>query len=67
MKVIITGVSGQDGSNMAQYLLKNTNMQIFGTIRKISIYECENIKHITNKRFNIITYTFKRNKDKNTK
>ena len=30
MKVIVTGILGQDGANMVEYLLKNTEAKIFG-------------------------------------
>ena len=36
MKIIITGILGQDGSNMVEYLLKNTNAKIFGMARRTS-------------------------------
>ena len=35
--VFITGVTGQDGSHMIDYLLKNTNVFIFGGARRLSI------------------------------
>lgn len=35
--VIITGVTGQDGSFMVDYLLKNTNCEIFGGARRLSV------------------------------
>ena len=35
-KIIITGVTGQDGSHMADYLLKNTNFKIYGAVRRLS-------------------------------
>ena len=34
MKIIITGILGQDGANMAEYLVKNTNAKIFGMMRR---------------------------------
>ena len=34
MKIIITGILGQDGANMAEYLLHNTNAKIFGMMRR---------------------------------
>jgi GDPmannose 4,6-dehydratase len=34
MKIIITGILGQDGANMAEYLLQNTNAKIFGMMRR---------------------------------
>jgi GDPmannose 4,6-dehydratase len=36
MKIIITGILGQDGSNMVEYLLKNTKAKIFGMARRTS-------------------------------
>ena len=33
-KVLVSGVSGMDGSNMTDYLLKNTNHLIFGMVRR---------------------------------
>lgn len=33
-KVLVTGVTGQDGYNMCKYLLKNTNYLIYGTTRR---------------------------------
>ena len=35
-KVIISGISGQDGSYMAEYLLDNTNHEVVGGIRRTS-------------------------------
>lgn len=36
MKVIVTGILGQDGANMVEYLLKNTQAKIYGMIRRTS-------------------------------
>ena len=36
MKVLITGITGQDGPNMIDYLLQNTDHEIIGTVRTIS-------------------------------
>lgn len=55
-KVFITGVTGQDGSLMVDYLLKNTDNQIFGGVRRLSVKNYENISHIKNKRFSLIDY-----------
>lgn len=54
--VIITGVTGQDGSHMADYLLKNTNYIIFGGVRRLSVYNHDNIKHINSDRFYLINF-----------
>jgi GDPmannose 4,6-dehydratase len=54
-KVLITGVTGQDGSNMVRYLLENTNNIIYGTIRRLSVSNHENIEDLkNNSRFNIV-------------
>jgi GDPmannose 4,6-dehydratase len=44
-KVIITGVTGQDGSYMVDYLLNNTDYIIYGIRRRSSNPNLENIKH----------------------
>ena len=33
-KVLITGVLGQDGANMAEYLLGLNNLKVYGMIRR---------------------------------
>jgi GDPmannose 4,6-dehydratase len=54
-KVLITGVTGQDGSHMVDYLLKNSDFQIFGSVRRISVANYANIKHnLSNKRFSLV-------------
>jgi len=54
-KVIITGVTGQDGSYMVDYLLKHTDYQIIGVRRRSSNPNLENIKHnLDNPRFKIV-------------
>jgi GDPmannose 4,6-dehydratase len=45
-KVVVTGVTGQDGSHMVEYLLKNTNCMVYGTIRRLSVTNHENIEHL---------------------
>jgi len=45
-KIIITGVTGQDGSLMADYLLANTNHKIYGAVRRLSVKNHENILHL---------------------
>ncbi len=54
--VVITGVTGQDGSHMADFLLKNTDYLIFGGVRRLSVYNHENIKHINSDRFYLINF-----------
>ena len=54
-KIIITGVTGQDGSNMVDYLLKNTSHTIIGGARRLSVKNHENILHLLdNPRFFLI-------------
>jgi GDPmannose 4,6-dehydratase len=54
-KIIITGVTGQDGSFMADYLLKNTDHTIIAGVRRLSVPNHKNIKHlIGNPRFKLI-------------
>ena len=45
-KIIITGVTGQDGSLMADYLLKNTKDTIIGGVRRLSVENHKNIQHL---------------------
>ena len=55
--VIITGVTGQDGSLMADYLIKNTDYEIFGGARRLSVSNHENISHLEpESRFHLINF-----------
>jgi len=54
--IIITGVTGQDGSHMVDFLLKNTDYLIFGGVRRLSVYNHENIRHIRSNRFHLINF-----------
>jgi GDPmannose 4,6-dehydratase len=45
---LITGVNGQDGSYLAEFLLKK-GYKVFGTIRRSSTPNLQNIEHIKNK------------------
>lgn len=55
--VIITGVTGQDGSFMADYLLKNTDYELFGGARRLSVSNHENIAHLEKEsRFHLINF-----------
>lgn len=55
--VIITGVTGQDGSFMADYLLKHTNLEVFGGARRLSVANHENIDHLKNETmFHLINF-----------
>jgi len=54
-KVIITGCTGQDGSFMADYLLKNTDHTIIAGARRLSVTNHKNIEHLKdNPRFKLI-------------
>lgn len=54
-KIIVTGVTGQDGSHMVDYLLDNTEHTIIGGVRRLSVKNHENIEHLLgNPRFFLI-------------
>ena len=54
-KIIVTGVTGQDGSHMVDYLLKNTEHTVIGGVRRLSVKNHENIAHLKdNPRFFLI-------------
>lgn len=54
-KIIVTGCTGQTGSYMVDYLLKNTDHDIYGAIRRLSVENHRNIDHIKkNPRFKLI-------------
>ena len=55
--VFITGVTGQDGSHMVDYLLKNTDYIIVGGARRLSIKNHDNIKHLeSSDRFLLVNF-----------
>jgi GDPmannose 4,6-dehydratase len=54
--VFITGVTGQDGSLMVDFLLDKTDYIIFGGIRRLSVYNHKNISHINSDRFHLINF-----------
>lgn len=54
--VIVTGVTGQDGSHMVDYLLANTDYEVFGCVRRLSVYNHKNLSHINNNRFHLINF-----------
>jgi GDPmannose 4,6-dehydratase len=55
-KVVITGVTGQDGSYMADFLLENTDYNIYGVVRRASTNNYNNIQHlIGHDRFKLVT------------
>jgi GDPmannose 4,6-dehydratase len=47
-KVIITGVTGQDGSFMADFLLRKTDHFIIAGVRRLSVNNHKNIEHLIN-------------------
>ena len=54
-KIIITGVTGQDGSHMVDYLLKKTSHKTYGAVRRLSVKNHENILHLEEEpRFELI-------------
>lgn len=54
--VIITGVTGQDGSYMADLLLEDTDYIIYGMVRRTSTKNYKNIEHLLNNpRFKTVT------------
>jgi len=54
-KIIISGITGQDGSYMVDYLLKNTNHFIYGIRRRGANPNLDNIKHnLNNPRFKVL-------------
>ena len=55
MKIIITGILGQDGANMCEYLLQNTDARIYGMMRRSAnpnFVNCSSF--INNKRFEFV-------------
>lgn len=56
--VFITGVTGQDGSHMVDYLLKNTDYMIFGGVRRLSVPNHANLKDVdwSKNRFALVNF-----------
>jgi GDPmannose 4,6-dehydratase len=55
--VFVSGVTGQDGSHMVDFLLKNTDYDIIGGARRLSSKNHENIKHLEKEsRFKLINF-----------
>src|SRR5574343_247947 len=53
----VSGVTGQDGSHMVDYLLKNTNLEIVGGARRLSVENHHNIAHLENEpRFQLVNF-----------
>jgi GDPmannose 4,6-dehydratase len=54
-KVLVTGVTGQDGSYMADYLLENTDHLVYGMVRRTAKPDYGNIeKALKNPRFRLV-------------
>ena len=53
-KVIVTGVTGQVGSYMVDFLLNNTDYEVYGAIRRLSVPNHKNIEHINSDRFHLV-------------
>lgn len=45
MKALITGITGQDGSYLAEYLLSN-NYEVHGIIRRSSVFTTQRVEHL---------------------
>jgi GDPmannose 4,6-dehydratase len=55
--VFVSGVSGQDGSHMVDFLLKNTNAIIIGGARRLSVENHANLAHLINEpRFKLVNF-----------
>ena len=55
--VFVTGVTGQDGSLMTDYLLKNTNAHVIGGARRLSVENHVNLRHLENEsRFQLVNF-----------
>lgn len=53
-KIIVTGVTGQVGSYMVDFLLQFTNVKVYGAIRRLSVPNHDNIKHIKDPNFELV-------------
>ena len=55
--VFVTGVTGQDGSHMVDYLLKKTDLSVIGGARRLSVDNHINLKHLENEpRFQLVNF-----------
>ena len=54
--IVVTGVTGQDGSHMVDFLLENTDYIVFGCVRRLSVYNHKNISHVKSDRFKLINF-----------
>tara|TARA_Y100000310_G_scaffold300077_1_gene335452 strand:- start:778 stop:1851 length:1074 start_codon:yes stop_codon:yes gene_type:complete len=54
-KALITGILGQDGATMAEYLLEETDLEVYGMMRRLATPNFKNIKDFReHKRFNLV-------------
>ena len=54
-RVLVTGITGQDGSNMVDYLLENTDCLVYGMSRRSSNINLDNCStFIDNERFQLV-------------
>jgi len=55
--VFITGVTGQDGSHMIDYLLRETNVSVIGGARRLSVENHVNLRHLESEpRFQLVNF-----------
>lgn len=55
--VFVTGVTGQDGGLMVDYLLRETDVSVIGGARRLSVENHINIKHLENEpRFQLVNF-----------
>lgn len=55
--VFVTGVTGQDGGLMVDYLLRETSASVIGGARRLSVENHTNIKHLENEpRFQLVNF-----------
>lgn len=55
--VFVTGVTGQDGSHMVDYLLRETNASVVGGARRLSVENHVNLRHLENEsRFQLVNF-----------
>lgn len=55
-KALVTGVTGQDGANMAEFLLGMEDIKVFGMVRHSSVPNHKNIESFANHpRFELVT------------
>lgn len=55
--VFVTGVTGQDGSHMVDYLLRETDVFVIGGARRLSVENHLNLRHLENEtRFQFVNF-----------